>query len=448
MPTKVRNPAAYAAAIKRNARKAPLRKRIGRTLRRVARPIVRGIRKGGNAFMTNALRAAGSAAGQRLITDLGFIGAGDYAASPNVHMAHVKRTHNARTGSRFTVSHKEYLGDLLTSNATTSLASGSPSAYSTQTYTINPGLSSSFPWLSSVAANFSKYRFHKLVYYIKSTCSDAIASVGGIAAGLGEVCLSVQYDVMTGAFTNMSQQLNAEGSISTKPSNSTIMGIECKDTPYDWYFTRTGNVPAGGTSALYDLALVQFATQNVPSTVTSGAFVPINIAQIFVEYTVELDVPILGQFTNQLSAHYYGSGASGGTMFAGPPVAMANNQLSLTFSGNTMYFPSYVIQGSYLVTYYLNCATGGANCSVGVPTVTNGTLAGNFWNDAAANHGQAYQMAPGQAGVTSKGCSGQFIVDVNAPGVSVCSVTWGTLQPGAGGNGWDLIVTPYNDSMQ
>lgn len=43
---------------------------------------------------------------------------------------------------------------------------------------INPGLESSFPWLSNIARSYDRYRFHKLIYRYKPTCpTDTVGQV-------------------------------------------------------------------------------------------------------------------------------------------------------------------------------------------------------------------------------------------------------------------------------
>lgn len=43
---------------------------------------------------------------------------------------------------------------------------------------INPGLESSFPWLSNIARSYDRYRFHRLIYRYKPTCpTDTVGQV-------------------------------------------------------------------------------------------------------------------------------------------------------------------------------------------------------------------------------------------------------------------------------
>jgi hypothetical protein len=51
------------------------------------------------------------------------------------------------------ISHREFLGDVLSSTT-----------FSSTTYTLNPGLQQTFPWLNAIATNFEQYKFRGCVF--------------------------------------------------------------------------------------------------------------------------------------------------------------------------------------------------------------------------------------------------------------------------------------------
>ncbi len=80
---------------------------------------------------------------------------------------------------RIRVRHREFVNDI----------SGNTS-FGTVGYYINPGLRSSFPWLSNVANNFETYRFNKLCYEYRT--ASATSEIG--KALLAVDCLQVSHD--------------------------------------------------------------------------------------------------------------------------------------------------------------------------------------------------------------------------------------------------------------
>lgn len=354
-------------------------------------------------------------------------------------------TFRGSPASHITVHHKEYIGDLITAtaNATGSSAAG-PSAFSQQAYELNPGLDGTFPWLSGIAQNYSKYRFKQLVFHLKSLTSESTANTSGAATALGEVAVAAQYDVggpNFGAYNNMSEMLNSEGCVSTKPSNSVTFGVECNpgDTPYKWYFVRTGDCPASTDPRLYDFANIMFASQQVPLAQSSGAvMIPLDLGQIWVEYTVEFECAVLGGYSSQNSAHYYGSGATASDMFAGE-TAVDNNQLSLTFDANTVTFPLSVTQGSYLVVYQNKFAA--AAMTLGALTCTACSVTGTFSAGTASDALQGPQA--GLTGQTHHLIG--VIITIDAPGATLAALTFAANT--AATTTWDLLITPYNNQM-
>lgn len=67
----------------------------------------------------------------------------------------------------FRISHREYVGDVV---------SGPSNSFTYKTYSLNPGNSSLFPWLSVISENFESYKFHGLVFEFKSMSADALNS--------------------------------------------------------------------------------------------------------------------------------------------------------------------------------------------------------------------------------------------------------------------------------
>jgi len=460
MPKKIANPAAYYATVAKNKAKAAavshakkLYKKHGASVKRQA-----------GKYLSNAARKGVSHLERDLVGS--FLGSGSYTGPETnaiVHMHSHQEPKRKYEGSKFIVEHREYIGDLITSSATTSLSSGAGAPFTSQTYNINPGLTGIFPWLSQIAQGFSKYRFKKLIFHAKSTTSDAISSSNGVAAGLGEMVGAIQYDVASGAYSNYANMANSEGAICCKPSCSFVMGVEVnkRDTPYEWYYVRGGSQPANTDIRLYDYCLAQFATQNVPASVSGGAFVPVDVSQIWIEYVCEFDCPIVGSFNAIQSAHYVAQNSTSSIPTNAHPLGtgglaqpVTNNALPITFnsSGTQMNFPIYITEGSFLVTFVWSNASGQ---NVKAPTISaiagTGSLLTMFTLAGGTPDQQAQAEAPGNDANNTLAFSLIVVVcySINAPGSLLAGLTVaanGTI-PTALNQTLDIYVTPYNSNM-
>lgn len=161
-------------------------------------------------------------------------------------------------GSGITVSHRAFLGPVI--NTVT---------YTVNGYQANPGLADTFPWLSSLASRYDKYRFTSLVFEYRSVANT---SVNGIAM------MSFDYNASDAA--PLSKVVQAQ-TIPNSENNvwiSNSLSVPCDST---WRYVRQGTVPNTDIKT-YDLGTMWLSTQ-YGGTATCG--------ELYVEYTVELDKP-------------------------------------------------------------------------------------------------------------------------------------------------------------
>lgn len=207
-----------------------------------------------NSFGDTAGSALGKVLGKgakALFTAL--TGFGDYKIQSNTLMnggMSPPMIKNALDKGGYLVRHREYLGDI-TSTVNFNIAS----------YDINPGVATTFPWLSQVASSFEEYKFRGLVFEFKSTSSDAVLS-SATSPALGTVIMATDYNSLNPNFSTKVEMENYEFANSNKPSQCIYHPVECKmsQTPVSVLYVRNQPVPAGADQRLYDLGNFQIAT--------------------------------------------------------------------------------------------------------------------------------------------------------------------------------------------
>lgn len=174
-------------------------------------------------------------------------------------------------------SNREYVRDIF--------APASNSVFELQTWELNPGLPTSFPWLSQLAVNFEEYELIQLAYTFKSTVADFAASSGQV----GQVIMCTQYNPDSGNFATKDEMMLYEGGMSCKTSESMIHGVECDPSKLAGAaqkYVRVGNIPASEDLKNYDLGKTSLAVVNAPSTYANQ-----QIGELWVSYTIRLRKP-------------------------------------------------------------------------------------------------------------------------------------------------------------
>lgn len=210
---------------------------------------------------------------------LALTGRGDYSVKKNVFLSGSLPVMQNRSGSGGTVIRfQEYLKDIVTSP--------SASTFSIESFLINPGNSSTFPFLSQVANNYEQYEIEGMVFEFRSTSADALNSVN---TALGTVMMATQYDVADAPFATKQEMLNYEFSTSVKPSESTLHMVECdprQTTISELYVLDGAEAPANTDPRLYHLGKFNIATTGFQGT-------SVNVGELHVTYQVRLLKPKL-----------------------------------------------------------------------------------------------------------------------------------------------------------
>lgn len=362
MPAKkIHNPSAYAAAIKRNAFAREFAKHVGFTkpvMKRQAARAGKFVAKTGKRIVTRAAERglASMMSGGGEVTLHHGRGIHSKKYSGEMH----SRSSNLHEKGEMIIRHSEYIGDLTVPNG-----SGS-STFSQISYPIQPGASTTFPWLSSTAQNFQMYKFKRLVFEFRPLASNAISSTTGSVIGMGSIVMATEYDSAqcyssTQAYPNKQTMLESDFSSSCKPDEHMVHVVECepKFNPLGILYTSSSLALNVGTNSsdirMFNLGAFQIAACGVPNT--SG--LSVSLGEIWCHYEIEILKPQFNQdLSGILSAHYsLGTSISGTNYFGSYTgtnlVPQTNSSLPLQFgtSGTNMsfQFPSSINTGSYLV---------------------------------------------------------------------------------------------------
>lgn len=301
-----------------------------------------------------------------------FKGLGDYGPVTTNSLAGGAGTISVNAGPRtstgdISFSHTEFIQNVVV----TSTAAIGNTAFQLQAFNLNPGMSSTFPFLSQIACNYSMWEVHGLMFQYKPTSGEYGSSGSN---SLGKVIMATQYDSSAPVFTSSQEMENYVGASSTKPSCGMVHGIETapRERLTNLMYVRSGassigNAPVGQKDRnLTDLGLFQIATEgiyNSSATVTNQV-----IGELWVSYRIVLTRPklcssILGASIPQDIITYSTSGTSIPT---NPQLKLSNTLGGTLFgTGNsriTYKFPTNIVAGTYRVVW--KCVTQGA---AGIP---------------------------------------------------------------------------------
>lgn len=320
--TRANSTAETQAAFGRNYRSANIVQRQNRLTQRF---VGRGLYTGHGSYQSigrNIGRTIGGAFGNRgLGSAIGhvagsaasmFLGNGEYTSNQLVSSGESMQTPmsgvimNDETGD-FILSHREYISDVY---------GPSTGAFTNQSYRVNPGLETTFPWLSQIAANFEEYQFDKLLFIYRATISESTVGSGQA----GTIVMATDYNAAHQPFADKQLMMEYHGAASGKVTDNHVHGVECDPgkVPSGMRYIRGNSIPAGEDPKTYDVGTFQFAIQNIPT-----AFFNSCIGELWVEYTVRLSKP--KYYTNRglgLQQDFYlsaeGSGALDATHYFTP----------------------------------------------------------------------------------------------------------------------------------
>jgi len=179
------------------------------------------------------------------------------------------------------LSHKEFMCNIIIQAGTDNQTQ---SQFQNQEFALNPGLPSTFPFLSQIAQCFTLYSMQGLMFQYKPTSGE----MGINSTQLGKVIMATDYDPQAVPFINAVQMENYQFSNSAKPSIGQIHGVECKpaESLLDMKYMRTGQTKRD--LALTDIGLFQIATEGIPFPTGVKAGQQIVIGELWASYSCKV----------------------------------------------------------------------------------------------------------------------------------------------------------------
>jgi len=345
----------------------------GNTTAAARRPLIKyfgdALRLGGGALGGALGGPVGGAYGHSLGDTISkWLGTGDYKVAAN---SITKRVANGSpaiplmhgSGQSIVVRHKEYITDIISSGTANTFQCS-------QAYALNPGLSSVFPWLSTIAQQFQEYTWKGIVFHYESTSGNSIASTN---TSLGTVMMGTQYKTTAPAFTNKQVMLNEYFTSDAKPSESFCHPIECdpKENPYNVQYVRGAAVPVGEDPKTYDLGAFYYASTGMQGT-------NVNMGELWVTYEVELRKPVV---TGEVafygdSSHFNGLTPTNLSPWGNGAITYGYNAIGVSATSTTLTFPLGALGNYQIDAIY----SGPTVSTIWTPILTNCTAFQKMFN--------------------------------------------------------------------
>jgi len=214
--------------------------------------------------------------------------------------------------------------------------------YNNISFSINPGLSALFPWLSTLAVNFEQYKLHGFVATLHTTSATAVASTNTALGVWGAV---TQYDPTDVPFIERRAAENYVGCNSAVVCSTLMHGVECKakSDVLDRYYVRTQNISDSEDLKFYD--------HGVLNIFTDGAQASSQIGELWVSYDVEFFKPKLPSSIDmdKAIADFYSIQNPAGLLGDGSATPRTGSNLGSTISpnGQSITLPSAAPAGLY-----------------------------------------------------------------------------------------------------
>lgn len=173
------------------------------------------------------------------------------------------------TRQGFIVRHREYLQDI----------SSIDSNFRNNALAVNPGVASSFPWLSAIAGRYEFYVFRRLHYVYEPICPTTTP---------GSVMMAIDYDAADSPPATKTAFMSYRSAVRTAPWDRIRFDALRSDLHKfaEQRYIRLAAAPTGTDIKTYDIGNLYFATQSTPAS-------PTTLGELYVEYDVAFYTPQL-----------------------------------------------------------------------------------------------------------------------------------------------------------
>lgn len=352
----------------------------------------------------------GAGFGRWLGSGIGIItGSGDYkmvGPAPTYNVLAGNPPKFSSTYATNIVCHREYLGDISGTTNFTNLQ-----------YPLNPGMSTTFPWLSQIAANYQQYRFHGLVFEFRPLITDFVTS-----GAPGVVVMATNYNADQTAYASRQIMENSEFAVSVKPTNALMHMVECNpdQTAMKLYNIRTTALPNNQDLRLSDLGLFQFATQSNPNNQ--------NLGELWCTYCVEFFKPVMAienSVVEAVATHFTRNNIANNVPMGTTTTSAAGSLLISNITNTAITIAGLNVTGNYEFIFTW-IGTGGVTFVAPSVSVSGGKL--NTWNQTASGPDTTTQIST--IGTTVTAGSLTFFAQATATSMTITLGAGGTLPTG------------------
>jgi hypothetical protein len=250
------------------------------------------------------------------------------------------------SGDAMIIRHSEMIGSILSGAPTSNVT-----AFRATSFRANPGISTVFPWLSSVAVNYEKYRFRYLRFMIVPLVATTYS---------GRIGVGFDYDSTDAVCGNRQEFYALTTHAENMPWEASVIEVKC-----DKAFKFTGTHTAADNKLIDQGQVIVMS-----DTISNGGTISAAIAlyDLIVDYEVELIEPQQALFATQsfantvslVVANHLGTGTDT-TLISGPSVVEDTIITSATVL--TVSLPA----GTYTFLTSANWTAGNASLTITTP---------------------------------------------------------------------------------
>lgn len=372
-----------------------------------------------------------------------FVGSGDYDLATNQIIGSGASGPNRQ--ALLNVDPSNLSGDIVYSNhefvkniyASIDVSPGT-SSFEIEAFPLNPGIASSFPFLSQLAQNFELFEFNGLMFQYKPTSGEF---GNNSSNSLGKVVLCTNYDPDADPFKSSVEMENYDYACSTKPAGGCLHGVETavEQRATNQLYVRTGD--STKSRIFTDLGNFYLATEGVPFG-GSGAQSAL-VGELWVSYQIKLSrSKLFGSFLGRNIPFVLNSGVNAVDQVVDSTGSDPASSLDATFgtsfgtpNGLLISFGPTIDAGRYIMLLY-NTSPAVSNTRWFVDSLTNCTSIGGF-------------SAP-ESTLPSQDRVYTLLIEVNAQGptntASIILTTGGSLNPLTAGS-YNYLLTQVSDQI-